>query len=222
MNMSQPVRSRPQPAIPAISLQYGKVLEPLEPGWLRLETAAGIVKATRAANCLVEPEPGDLALLSADEFGRAYLLAVLERAGQGPVALTFEHDVDLKAPAGRMRIAAGQGVELVAGPELQIAAGKLGLHAAEAEVCVPQMSYYGQFLEAQVERIKLFGEACDSVFERVSQRVQRSYRWVAELDQLHAGHLNYLVKKLMSLRGQYAVVTAEKDVRIDGDKILMG
>jgi len=43
-----------------------------------------------------------------------------------------------------------------------------------------------------------------------------------EIDQLKAGQLNYLVKKLMSLRGKHSVLTAEEDVRIDGDKILMG
>lgn len=192
-------------AAPAIALQYGKVLERLPDGRLSCETAAGDVKADRAAACLISPGPGDLALLSVDDFGRAWVLSVLARADDGPASLAFEH-----------------GLNLIAGPELQLVAGKVGLHAGEAEVCVPKLSYFGSFVEAQVERIKLFGETCDSVFERVSQRVQRSYRWVAELDQLHAGHLNYLVKKLMSLRGQYTVMTAEKDVRIDGDKILMG
>ena len=43
-----------------------------------------------------------------------------------------------------------------------------------------------------------------------------------ELDQLEAGQLDHRAKKLLSLRGKYSVITAEKDVRIDGDKILMG
>ena len=77
-------------------------------------------------------------------------------------------------------------------------------------------------MQGQIAKIKLIGQTCDSVFERVSQRVKRSYRWVDELDQLKAGQLNYLVKTLMSLRGKYSVLTAQEDVRIDGDKILMG
>jgi hypothetical protein len=205
----------------SIALQYGKVLEKEGEGCFLLETAGGTVKARRAVSCLVEPGVKDLALFSLDEFGRAYVLSVLEREGEGPVALTFEGDVELKALAGRVRIAGQEGVD-IATAELNLVSGRLNVNAAEAQMSVPRLHFFGSFLEGQVERIKLIGETCDSVFERVSQRVQRSYRWVAELDQLRAGHLNYIVKKLMNLRGQYTVMTAEKDVRIDGDKILMG
>jgi hypothetical protein len=136
--------------------------------------------------------------------------------------LSFEGDVTLESQEGCLRITGRQGIDLVSTGRTALVSRHLAVHSGAAEVNVPSLSYLGTLLQAQVETIKLFGRACDSVFERVSQRVRRCYRWVEELDQLRAGQLSYLVKQLMSLRGKYSVITAEEDVRIDGDKILMG
>ena len=103
-----------------------------------------------------------------------------------------------------------------------LTSAQLSVNSVQAEVNIQQLSFFGNFLQGQIQKIKLIGQTCDSFFERVSQRVKRCYRRVEELDQLTAGQLNYRVKKLMSLRGKYSVLTAEEDVRIDADKILMG
>jgi hypothetical protein len=187
-----------------------------------IETGNGLLQAKRAVNCLVEPEPGDLALLSLDPFGRAYILSILDREGEGNVSLSFAKDVDFKVNNGRLRACAQEGVEMVSGKDLNLVAGEISVNAVAGEINVERLSYFGRLVESQVERIKLWGEACDSVFDRVTQRVQNSFRRVAELDQVDAGSMNYLAKKLMSLRGKYSVMTASKDVRIDGDKIIMG
>jgi hypothetical protein len=134
----------------------------------------------------------------------------------------FEGDVEFKAKEGRFRVAAQEGIDLVTAKDTALVSPELSINSIQADVSIQHLSFFGTFLQGQIERIKLIGEACDSIFERVSQRVKRCYRWVDELDQLKAGQLNYLVKKLMSLRGKYSVLTAEEDVRIDGDKILMG
>jgi hypothetical protein len=130
--------------------------------------------------------------------------------------------VELKTRDGRFSIAAQNGIDLVTAKDTSMVSAELSVSSMQAEVNIQHLTFFGMFLQGQIERIKLIGQACDSIFERVSQRVKRSYRWVEELEQLRAGQLNYLVKKLMSLRGKYSVLTAEEDVRIDGDKILMG
>jgi hypothetical protein len=203
-----------------IGLEYATVREGRDDEY-QVAAAAGAVSARRSLSCLVEPEPGDLVLLSVDGFGRGYILSVLER-GQDTVRLSFPGDVELKLPHGALRAAAAAGVDLVTAGACNLVAGSLTLHAGEAELNAGQVRFFGGALEAGVQRIKVVAETCDQVFDRISQRVLRSYRWVAETEQVEAGHLHYLVKKLMSFRGQYAALTAEKDVRIDGDKILMG
>lgn len=187
-----------------------------------VETASGILKAKKSINCLVEPMPGDTVLISQTDSGRCYILGVLERMEEGPSTLIFDGDVELKTRDGRFTVAAQDGIDLVTAKDTSLVSAELSVNSMQAEVTIHHLSFFGMFLQGQIERIKLIGQACDSVFDRVSQKVKRSYRRVEELEQLRAGQLSYFVKKLMSLRGKYSVLTAEEDVRIDGDKILMG
>jgi hypothetical protein len=204
-----------------VLLEYGRVTGS-EGRFFIVETVSAKVKATKSVSCLVEPLTGDTVLISVAPSGRCYILGILERETVGPASLVFEGDVEFKAKEGRFRVAAQEGIDLVSAKGTALVSPELSINSVQADVSIQQLSFFGTFLQGHIEKIKMIGQACDSVFERVSQRVRRCYRWVDELDQLKAGQLNYLVKKLMSLRGKYSVLTAEEDVRIDGDKILMG
>jgi len=201
-------------------VEYGTV-KLVQCGAFTVAAESGVVTAKRAFSCLVEPLPGDRVLVSRASSG-CYILAILERQGDQHACLAFEGDADLRLKQGRLRVAAQEGIDLVTAKDTALVSPELSINSVQAEVSIQHLSFFGTFLEGQIERIKLIGQACDSIFERVSQRAKRCYRWVDEIDQLKAGQLNYLVKKLMSLRGKYSVLTAEEDVRIDGDKILMG
>ena len=201
-------------------LEYGTV-KLTQGGTFTVAVESGVVTTKRSFSCLVEPLPGDTVLVSR-AASDCYILAILERHGDQHACLAFEGDADLRLRQGRLRVAAQEGIDLVTAKDTALVSPELSINSVQAEVNIQHLSFFGTFLQGQIERIKLIGQACDSIFERVSQRVKRSYRWVEELEQLKAGQLNYLVKKLMSLRGKYSVLTAEEDVRIDGDKILMG
>ena len=201
-------------------LEYGTV-KLAQGGAFTVAAESGVVATKRSFSCLVEPMPGDTVLVSRAVSG-CYILAILERHGDQHACLAFEGDADLRLKQGRLRVAAQEGIDLVTAKDTALFSPELSINSVQADVSIQNLSFFGTFLQGQIERIKLIGQACDSIFERVSQRVKRCYRWVDELDQLKAGQLNYLVKKLMSLRGKYSVLTAEEDVRIDGDKILMG
>lgn len=203
-----------------IFLEYGTV-KFAEGDAFRVTAESGAVAAKRSFSCLVEPLPGDAVLVSRAASG-CYILAILERHGDQHACLAFEGDADLRVKQGRLRVAAQEGIDLVSAKGTALVSPELSINSVQADVSIQHLSFFGTFLQGQIQKIKMIGQTCDSVFERVSQRVRRCYRWVEELDHLKAGQLNYLVKKLMSLRGKYSVLTAEEDVRIDGDKILMG
>ena len=201
-------------------LEYGTV-KLAEGDMFTVAAESGAVAAKRSFSCLVEPLPGDTVLVSRSASG-CYILAILERHGDQHACLAFEGDTDLSVKQGRLRVAAQEGIDLVTARDTALISAELSVNTVRAEVNFQNLAFFGTLLQGQIERIKLIGQACDSVFDRVSQRVKRSYRRVEELEQLTAGQLNYHVKKLMSFRGKYSVLTAEEDVRIDGDKILMG
>ena len=202
-------------------LEYGTIR--LSQGGVHMvETRSGVQPARRSASCLLEPRPGDRVLISEAPSEKCYVLSILERPEEGPSTLSFDGDVELKAASGRIRVAAKEGIDIVSAGETQLISPSLTVSTLDAEVTALQLSFFGTLFQGQIDRIKLMGQTCDSVFERVSQKAKRSYRRIEELEHVAAGQLTCQVKKLLSLRGKYSVLTAEEDVRIDGDKILMG
>jgi len=204
-----------------VFLEYGRITGSQGP-FFSVETGTGEMKAKKSVSCLVEPVLGDTVLISLTPSEHAYILGILERENERPVSLVFDGDVALRSRDGRLQLAAQEGIDLVTAGDTALVSPELSVNSVQADVSIQYVSFFGTFLQGQIERMKLIGQTCDSVFERVSQRAKRCYRWVDEVEHLKAGQLNYLVKKLMSLRGKYSVLTAEEDVRIDGDKILMG
>lgn len=210
-----------EPQHETTSLETGKIGLSSERIYM-VDTVSGRVPAAKSMSCLIEPQPGDTVLICQSAFGKSYILSILERENDRSVNMVFEGDVDLKAKSGRLRLAAQKGMDFISAGDTAMVSGELSINSLEAEVNIQRFSFFSTFIQGQMERIKLIGQTCDSMFERMSQRIKRSFRRVEELDQLSAGHLDYQAKKLMSLRGKYSILTAQEDVRIDGDKILMG
>jgi hypothetical protein len=62
----------------------------------------------------------------------------------------------------------------------------------------------------------------DSLFERVSQRVKRSFRTVEDIDQLKAKKIDYAAESTLALRAEHAVVHGEELIKVDGKQIQLG
>jgi hypothetical protein len=63
---------------------------------------------------------------------------------------------------------------------------------------------------------------CDSLFERVSQRVKRSFRTVEDIDQVRANKIDYASESTLALRAENAVVHAEELMKVDASQIQLG
>jgi hypothetical protein len=187
-----------------------------------VRTGSGDFRARRAVSCLVEPEVDDYVLVSGAPDGRAWVLAVLEREAGAGASITADGDLRIKLPAGRFAVAAQEGVDLLSGKDVNVVSGEVKVTAAEGSVTVGTLAYLGSFVRAEVEKVKLAASTFDSVLERFSQKVRRSYRIVEELDQLRAEQIDHAAKQNMSLRGRNTLVTAEELVKLDGEQIHLG
>lgn len=178
--------------------------------------------ARRAKSCLVEPEVGDDVLVAFGRGGRAFILAVLEREEGSKTTLSVDGDLDLKVEQGRFGVRAARGLSLTSGDELSLLGRALNVSALEGKVFVEKLHHIGSRLRAEVEAIKTVGTVCDSVFERVSQRVKRSFRTVEDIDQLKAKKIDYAAESTMALRAENAVVHAEEIAKVDAKQIQLG
>jgi hypothetical protein len=178
--------------------------------------------AQQAVSCLTQPLLGDKVLLVGSFVDGFYVLAVLKREEGQKHTLSFHGEVDFRAEDGRLTIAAQEGMTLASAKDIALASSELDIHSVKSEVSIHRLIFNGGFWLGQVERLKLIATTFDSIVERLSQRIKRSYRTVEDIDQLRAGRLDYLIDKLLSLRGKYAMFTAKEDVKIDAERIHMG
>jgi hypothetical protein len=214
--------ARKQQHDPEVSETFGTVIR-VERGMLVVETETREVRAKRATSCLLEPAPGDLVLIAGVDMGRqAYVLAVLEREEGAPATLVADGDLDIKLPGGSFGVVASESVRMVASKEVSVVSGAIHVNAVDGSVALERLSFLSKFIRAEVGRAKIFGETVDSVLERVSQRLKRSYRIVEECDHVRAEQIDYAAKKRLSLHGENALVTAQHLAKIEGDQIHLG
>jgi hypothetical protein len=205
-----------------VSLDEGTVIE-AEGGSLRVRVGDFEVEARRAKSCLVAPSAGDEVLVAFGRDSRCYVLALLEEAEPlGKTTLEVEGDLEVRVPRGKASVSAARGIGLTSGDELSLAARALSVTALEGTVFVQKLAYLGTRLKAEVEGMKVVGAVCDSVFDRVSQRVKRSFRTVEDIDQVKARKIDYASETTMALRAENAVVHAEELMKVDASQIQLG
>lgn len=195
-----------------------------------VRTSHGEVRAHRAVSCLVEPELHDFVLvaLAPDSMRTGptrqlagYILAVLERESPN-ASLACDGNLEVKVREGRFRVASRDGIDLVSPKEVQLVAAQVGIHASSAKLVAKEIVAIGTSVVAELVNVKLKGTFFDKVFERVSERVQRSFRRVEEIDQLKAKQIDHLAEDTLSLRSANTVVTATDLVKVDGEQIHFG
>jgi hypothetical protein len=202
--------------------EAGTLEEAGEGGELTVRTESGLYRARRAFSCLVEPMVGDVVLLSGLPSGACYVLAVLEREADAPARLVADGDLEVRLPQGRFVVAAQEGIDLVSAQEVSVTAGGVRVNATEGNVVLRQLSVLGSFVRAEFDRIKVLAESCDTVLDRLLQRVKRSYRFVEEHDQVRAAQIDYVAKNNASLRGENTLITAKDLVKVDSEQIHLG
>jgi len=214
--------ARKQQHDPEVSQTLGTVVG-VEDGAFVIETETREVRARRATSCLLEPVPGDVVLVAAVDFDhQAYVLAVLEREAGAPANIVADGDLGIKLPAGALDVVAADGVRLVSGKEVSVISGAVRVNAVDGSVALERLSFLGKFVRAEIGKAKVFGETLDSMLERVSQRVKRSYRIIEECDHVRAEQLDYAAKKRLSLHGENALITAQHLAKVEGDQIHLG
>lgn len=186
----------------------------------RLAGTAGSFTARRAASCLLQPAAGDT-VLAADLGGSTWILAVLVR-GDSPAVLPLPADSTLRVAVGGLKLVVQDELVLAAGRQLSAVAPEVSVQAARAGFTLGALQLAAGLVEATVDQVKTLAQFLDTVAERVRLKAVSSHREVEDLEHLQAGQLYYSIKNVLNLRGKHAVMSAESEVRVDGERIHLG
>jgi hypothetical protein len=193
-----------------------------ESGGVMISSEYGELFARRAVSCLVEPAPGDRVLVAGDLNEDLFVIAVLEQENVSDTRITVDGDLHLGVSNGRLSIVSEQGVDLVSAGDISLTSSEFAIRSDKGNIFFDQLSYIGCKVLAQASAFKFVGGIFDTIAERISQKVKRSYRVVEEIDQVRSNQIDYRAEKNMSLKGQNALVTADELVKIEGDQIHLG
>lgn len=191
-------------------------------GSLRVATAKGAYEARRAFSCLVEPIVGDRVIVATSSAGEAFVLAVLERESDAPATLKVDGDLDVQVPAGRLKIVASEGMDLVSRAAMRLVGKDLELHARRGKAFFDSVALLGDAADVSIQRLKGVYGLVDNVAERVSQKLKRSYRFIEEMDVTRAKQVDLRAEDNVHLRGKNTLMSAEVLVKMDAEQIHLG
>jgi hypothetical protein len=87
---------------------------------------------------------------------------------------------------------------------------------------VDTLEHFGNRVFTDVHELRAKVAALDTVAGRISQRAQRVYRTVEDLEHLRVGQLDISAKKNLRMHAENALLTALSLVKVDGEQIHMG
>lgn len=193
----------------------------IDPSTLYVQTDRGNYAAQKAVSCLVEPQVEDVVLVACSCDGGVYVLAILERPTSSPTRVAVTGDLSVQVTHGRFLVAAN-GLDFLSPSDISLNSSELQVHTQKANVFVEQMNYLGQRLHGEIERIKTVAGTVDSLIQRISQKIKRSYKTVEEIDQVRSEQIDYRATKNLNLHGKNALITANDLIKMDGEQIHLG
>ena len=191
-------------------------------GGYRISTPNGHVAAQRAFSCIVEPMTDDVVLFSINERMQGHILAILERVQDKNTCLDFPADVAVKVNEGQLHMNARQGLQLSTQQEMNLLSEKLSVSSEKGLFHINSLTAIGSTLVSKISNIQTFAHTLETVAEHWLQKLRNSFRQVEGLDQLKTRDSLHTVDNLYSMRARQAAVLAEKDIKMDAERIHMG
>lgn len=198
----------PAPLAESLTWKMG-VVESLDPH-IGVRIGTSITPARRAKSCLVAPSLGDKVVCAVDDEG-VFVTAVLgqEAPESGP------------RPRSNTRIAV-TGELTIAADKVAVTTPDMAIRAKRGSVAVEELGFFGRLVQAQASKIAILAEEMDSVAKRVSQKAERVFRTVLDIDQTRAGSVDVRAEKLAAIRAENTVLSARVLAKVDGEQIHIG
>jgi hypothetical protein len=186
----------------------------------QVETHGGTIAAKMAASCLLQPQPGDQVLVSCAP-AETFILAVLNRM-ENDFILNFPGNTTINSPEGQLKLQAREDLQLTSLKDISIQAPKVNTVAKEQLLITEEIKLMSDKAHVNVTEVSLIAKNVITAFDQLTQHAKNVMRVVENMETLQIGHLVKHIKKTLTIRTGQAVISAEKDMRLDAERIHMG
>jgi hypothetical protein len=188
---------------------------------LFIDYASAVINVQVAFSCLVTPIEGDTVLVN--QSGSDYfVLSVLEREADQDIALNFPANVKLTALDGQVNVVSGKDINLFSTAKTNLVSADINMTSKEMNLSTGKLTAHTTEIESHSKTVKLYALLLSSVTKQVIQKADTVIRKVEQVETLNIGSLIQIIRKNYTSHSNQAVITASKDVRIDGERIHMG
>ncbi len=186
---------------------------------VELRDGGEIIRAQRAAGCLLDPLERDIVLVLWDAEQEHYLLNVLARESTER-SMAFPGDLQLRAPHGSCRIQA-RDLNLAAADRTRLSGEKLDVQAAQGTMRFGGLEIMAAAVHAGVDRIRTACRRMQLTCAHAVARVGRSIRSTGH--ELHRAHsLRMEVDDRFAVKAENASILAKEDMTLDAGRINLG
>jgi len=192
-------------------LEYGTVLEGRKNPVVK--TQSGIFDAMIAASCVMRPCEKDIVLVSIDNGGTCYIIAVLIRHTQGVPEndLYFQGNVNIHAEGGTLSLSASE--------EVSLASERMSITARQGEAAFGEFTVSGAALSTEIGTIRTVAGKVEHIFHRFTEKLVDAFRFVKEHEEVQTGSTRYVVENNLTMHSKNAMHTAEELVSINAEQI---
>ena len=170
----------------------------------QIRSGAALLKARRAASCLLQPAVGDTVSFCLVAPEEAWITAILQRE-DAP-----EHVISADRP---LRVEA---------PELTLRSERMHLQADDTELVADRLHLVSQELNVFGATLKMVGQVLSSVFDRVTHHAQHHLRHTEAVDRVQAGHVELQAKQTVRLSSEHTLIDGHQLVKARGGQIHFG
>lgn len=186
-----------------------------------IDCELGVVKAQVAFSCLVVPQVGDTVLVN-ESAKDLHILSILQRPEQQDMTLNYPASVKMTAAKGQFNISSSESINLVSASNTQISAPQIVMNSSNMALNTGKLMAKIQHLESHSKTLKIYTGMLSMVAQQISQKTDVMMRWVESVETLNIGNLIQKIRHNYTTHSDQAVITARKDMRIDGERIHMG
>lgn len=209
-----------KPEVIQPSLEYCRVTGKEGAGFI-VTGAFGEYQAETSVSCLIAPHVGDEVLTVLNGEKACYILSVLKRREEKVTSneLLFSGPVQMHIQDGGFNLSSSGTVSFAAATELAMAAPKMTVHAGQAQATVERLSFLTSIFNGTMKEAKIVAGRVEHVFQRLTERLTNSCRFVTEHEEIQTGSTRYLVEENLTMHSKNAMHVAEELVSINAEQI---
>lgn len=185
--------------------EYASVISVTEQGYILKPENGSSVIAQQAFGCPFTPITDDFVMFVRSANRGIFIVNILQRKHAQCAVIANEH-----------------GIALQSNQKIDISANNINMTSKNTQVISQQYSHTSQMLDIKSDSTQFYSRTVESISERLVQKVKDSFKIIERLEQVNAQNIIQNIKNAFIQRSRQVNISAESDVKINGERIHIG